>query len=120
MQNVKTYVEEHKQRFLNELIELLKIPSVSADTAFSQDMVNMAKAVENALIEAGCDLVEICETDGYPIVYAEKIVDSNFCPTSIHLESLCLLPNQSSIILIDNKNDEGFAIFCPAMSNAAP
>lgn len=77
MQNVKTYVEQHKQRFINELIELLKIPSVSADTAFSQDMVNMAKAVENALSEAGCDLVEICETDGYPIVYAEKIVDSN-------------------------------------------
>ena len=75
MQNSKDYVNQHKDRFLNELIELLKIPSISADSAFSQDVINTAEVVEKALIEAGCDLVEICETKGYPIVYGEKIID---------------------------------------------
>ena len=75
MQNSKDYVNQHKDRFLNELIELLKIPSISADSAFSQDVINTAEVVEKALIEAGCDLVEICETEGYPIVYGEKIID---------------------------------------------
>ena len=53
---------------------MLKIPSVSADSAFSQDMMDTAEAVANALKAAGCDAVEICETQGYPIVYGEKIV----------------------------------------------
>ncbi|MRX63448.1 dipeptidase [Maribacter luteus] len=75
MQSSKEYVEQHKNRFLNELIELLKIPSVSADSAFSQDVINTAEVVEKALVNAGCDLVELCETDGYPIVYGEKIID---------------------------------------------
>ena len=75
MQSSTDYVNQHKDRFLNELIELLKIPSISADSAFSQDVINTAEVVEKALIEAGCDLVEICETDGYPIVYGEKIID---------------------------------------------
>ncbi len=75
MENVKSYVDANKDRFLNELLGLLKIPSISADTAFAQDMDNMARAVEQALQAAGCDKVEICETPGYPIVYAEKIVD---------------------------------------------
>ncbi|MCP4977904.1 MAG: dipeptidase [Maribacter sp.] len=75
MQSSKEYINQHKDRFLNELIELLKIPSISADSAFSQDVINTAEVVEKALIEAGCDHVEICETDGYPIVYGEKIID---------------------------------------------
>jgi len=75
MQNSTEYVNQHKDRFLNELIKLLEIPSISADSAFAQDVINTAQIVEKALIEAGCDLVEICETDGYPIVYGEKIID---------------------------------------------
>ncbi|MDH5414743.1 MAG: dipeptidase, partial [Flavobacteriaceae bacterium] len=51
------------------------IPSVSADSAFSQDIIITAEAVKNALEKAGCDHVEICETPGYPIVYGEKIID---------------------------------------------
>ncbi|GGB69654.1 hypothetical protein GCM10007424_07030 [Flavobacterium suaedae] len=77
MNNIKNYVQEHKERFLNELIELLKIPSVSADSAYSQDVINTAEAVKESLEKAGCDLVEICETPGYPIVYGEKIIDKN-------------------------------------------
>ncbi|MDP3313397.1 dipeptidase [Lutibacter sp.] len=75
MKNIKLYVQEHKSRFINELVELLKIPSVSADTAYSQDVINTATAVKIALEKAGCDMVEICETPGYPIVYGEKIID---------------------------------------------
>lgn len=77
MNNIKEYIKTNKQRFIDELIELLKIPSVSADSAYSQDVVNTAEAVKISLEKAGCDLVEICETPGYPIVYAEKIIDKN-------------------------------------------
>jgi len=76
MQNPKNYIAQNKERFITELIELLKIPSVSADPAFSQDVLNTAKAVKESLLEAGCDIAEIHETAGYPIVYGEKIVDS--------------------------------------------
>lgn len=75
MDSVSDYISEHKQRFLDELINLLKIPSVSADSAFSQDVMNAAQSVAQALTDAGCDTVEICETKGYPIVYGEKVIN---------------------------------------------
>ena len=77
MLDLKNYIEANKNRFVNELIELLKIPSVSADPAYQQDVLNTAEAVKNCLNKAGCDHVEICETPGYPIVYGEKIIDKN-------------------------------------------
>jgi acetylornithine deacetylase/succinyl-diaminopimelate desuccinylase-like protein len=77
MENIDSYVQEHQSRFITELIELLKIPSVSADPAYSHDVLNTADAVKTALENAGCDNVEICETPGYPIVYGEKIIDAN-------------------------------------------
>lgn len=77
MNNIKDYVNSNKERFISELIELLKIPSVSADSAYSQDVINTAEAVKESLEKAGCDKVEICETPGYPIVYGEKIIDDN-------------------------------------------
>ncbi len=75
MQNIKNYIESNKARFINELIEILKMPSVSADPAFNQDVLNTSEAVKGFLEKAGCDHVEICETPGYPIVYGEKIID---------------------------------------------
>ena len=77
MKDVKSYVEENKDRFIQELIDLLKIPSISADPAYKKDVLNTADAVKKSLEEAGCDKVEICETPGYPIVYGEKIIDKN-------------------------------------------
>ena len=77
MDNLNTYVNENKDRFLNELIDLLKIPSISADANYKEDVIKTADAVKIALEKAGCDKVEICETPGYPVVYAEKIIDSN-------------------------------------------
>lgn len=74
MQKLSAYIDTHKERFIDELIQLLKIPSVSADSAFAQDVENAAHAVAAALEKAGADVVEVCETDGFPIVYGEKII----------------------------------------------
>jgi acetylornithine deacetylase/succinyl-diaminopimelate desuccinylase-like protein len=75
MSAIKSYIEKNQDRFLNELCDLLKIPSVSADPKYKQDVLNMAQALKNKLIDAGADNVEICPTAGYPIVYGEKIID---------------------------------------------
>ncbi|RDK88905.1 dipeptidase [Marinirhabdus gelatinilytica] len=75
MKSAKPYIEEHKQRFIDELIELLKIPSISADSAYKDDVIKTASVIKESLEKAGCDTVEICETPGYPIVYGEKIID---------------------------------------------
>ncbi len=75
MKNIQEYIAQHKDRFINELVDLLKIPSVSADPAYKQEVLNTADAVKKRLEEAGCDNVEICETPGYPIIYGEKIID---------------------------------------------
>jgi acetylornithine deacetylase/succinyl-diaminopimelate desuccinylase-like protein len=77
MKDVKEYVEKNKDRFVSELVELLKIPSISADPAYKKDILKTADAVKKRMKEAGCDLVEICETPGNPIVYGEKIIDKN-------------------------------------------
>ena len=77
MNNIKSYIKNNKQRFLNELIDLLKIPSVSADSAYKKDVLLTADFVLNSLKKAGCDNVELCETPGYPIIYGEKIIDKN-------------------------------------------
>ena len=75
MSETQNYIQENKQRFLNELCDLLKIASISADPAYSKDVLNCADAVAKHLKEAGADQVEVCETKGYPIVYGEKIID---------------------------------------------
>ena len=77
MNSVKSYIQEHKDRFLNELIELIKIPSISADSRYKPDVLKTAEAVKKSLEQAGCDRVELCETPGNPIVYGEKIIDKN-------------------------------------------
>ena len=77
MDNIKNYVQQNKERFINELIELLKIPSVSADSAYAHDVIATADAVKASLEKAGCQHVEICETPGYPIVFGEHIIDKN-------------------------------------------
>ena len=77
MQNINSYVQEHKDRFIDELLALLKIPSISADSAYEKDVIKTAQEIKNSLENAGCDKVEICETPGYPIVYGEKIIDKN-------------------------------------------
>ncbi|MBS1742189.1 MAG: dipeptidase [Bacteroidetes bacterium] len=75
MQAWKDYQEKNKDRFLNELLELLRIPSVSAKTEHKEDMMRCATSVKQRLLEAGADKATIYETAGHPVVYAEKIID---------------------------------------------
>jgi len=77
MKDIKTFVKQNKDRYLNEIFELLKIPSISADKAYKKDISVVANWVKNSLLKAGCDKVEICETPGNPIVYGEKFIDKS-------------------------------------------
>lgn len=74
---MKDYIDQHQERFLNELMELLRIPSVSADSNHKSDVSDAANFVLNKLKEAGADRVERHETAGHPVIFAEKIVDPN-------------------------------------------
>ncbi len=73
--NINAYIETHKDRFLNELFDILRIPSVSADPKYKNDVIKTADTIKEKLIAAGADKVEVCPTAGYPIVYGEKIID---------------------------------------------
>ncbi len=77
MQIWKEYQEQHKDRFLNELLSLLKIPSISASSEHKQDMITCAEAVKKYFLDAGADTVTIYATDGHPIVYGEKNIDAS-------------------------------------------
>ncbi|MFD2698680.1 dipeptidase [Mesonia sediminis] len=77
MNKSKAYLEENKERFLEELIDLLKLPSISADPSYKDDVIATAHMVKKRLAEAGCTHTEICETPGYPVVYGERIIDEN-------------------------------------------
>jgi acetylornithine deacetylase/succinyl-diaminopimelate desuccinylase-like protein len=72
---MNNYLEANKDRMLEELFTLLRIPSVSADPAFSEHVFATAEFVKEQLIKAGADKVEVCQTAGFPIVYGEKIID---------------------------------------------
>ena len=76
MEKVKRYIDEHRERFVEELFSLLRIPSISADSAHRGDMVRCAEHLRDALLSAGAGRAEVMPTDGNPIVYGEKIVDS--------------------------------------------
>lgn len=69
------YQAQNKQRFLDELLELLRIPSVSAKSEHKQDMIGCAEAVKSRLEEAGAENVKLYDTPGHPIVYGEKIIN---------------------------------------------
>lgn len=75
MQTWKEYQEKNKERFLNEMIDLLRIPSVSAKSEHKEDMQRCADAVAKSLLAAGCDKAEVMPTAGHPVVYGEKIID---------------------------------------------
>ncbi len=75
MEKVQEYNKANQDRYLEELLDLLRIPSISADPAYKKDVIKTAKEIAKALKKAGAENVEVCETKGYPIVYAEKIID---------------------------------------------
>jgi len=77
MQKVQEYITSNKDRFISELMDLLRIPSVSADSKYKDDVMRTAEFVKASLEKAGADKVEICPTKGHPIVYGEKMIDKN-------------------------------------------
>ena len=77
MENFKNYIEKNSDRFLNELFELLRIPSISAIKENDSDTRSAAELIKKHLLNLGLDNCEICETKGHPIVYGEKIIDKD-------------------------------------------
>ena len=77
MEQLKEFQEANKQRFLDELLDLLRIPSISADSNYKEAVIKTAAYIKEKLIAAGAENVEVCETEGYPIVYGDKIIDEN-------------------------------------------
>ena len=77
MEHIKNYISANKDRFINELLELLRIPSISADPSYKADVLHCADAVAKFMKNAGAENIEICKTPGYPIVYGDKIIDPN-------------------------------------------
>lgn len=75
MEQIKNYITENKNRFLSELFELLRIPSVSAKNEHKKDMFEAVNFLQKKLLEAGADKAEIFETSGHPVLYGEKIID---------------------------------------------
>jgi acetylornithine deacetylase/succinyl-diaminopimelate desuccinylase-like protein len=75
MNQTQNLSNANKERYLNELVELLKIPSVSADPIFKDDVLKCAETIAEGLRKIGIDKVEVCKTAGNPIVYGEKIID---------------------------------------------
>jgi len=74
--DINKYIEENKERFLTELYDLIRIPSISANADASPDMIRTAEVLKEQLLAAGADKAEIIETEGWPVVYGEKIIDS--------------------------------------------
>ncbi|MBV7441698.1 dipeptidase [Weeksellaceae bacterium TAE3-ERU29] len=75
MKKTQQYIQDNKQRFLDELFELLRIPSISADSAYKKDILATADKTAEFLKAAGVENVEVCKTEGNPIVYGEKIIN---------------------------------------------
>lgn len=78
MKAVKDYIDQNKQRFLDELMDVLRIPSVSANPDHKADMLKTAELIRNAFLQAGVDNAEVMSTAGHPVVYAEKFIDADY------------------------------------------
>jgi acetylornithine deacetylase/succinyl-diaminopimelate desuccinylase-like protein len=77
MQETQKYIDQNKDRFLEELFQILRIPSISADLAYKKDVIHCSEVVATLLKEAGAENVELCETPGNPIVYGEKFISKD-------------------------------------------
>ncbi|MDR4988575.1 MAG: dipeptidase [Bacteroidales bacterium] len=76
MKEMKDYIAQHKDRFLAELFELIRIPSISSKEEHKDDMYKAAGWVRDNLLSKGADKAEVCDTEGHPVVYAEKMIDA--------------------------------------------
>ena len=91
MNEINNYVKAHEQRFLDELFELIRIPSISSLPEHKPDMYRAAEKWKEILLAAGADKAEILETDGNPVTYGEKIIDPNL-PTVLVYAHMDVMP----------------------------
>ncbi len=91
MNDINKYVKTHEQRFLNELFELIRIPSISSLPEHKDDMYRTAEKWKELLLAAGVDRAEVMETDGNPVTYGEKIIDKN-APTVLVYGHMDVMP----------------------------
>ena len=75
MNKIQNYIKENEQRFLDELFGLIRIPSISSESAHKPDMIKAAEYWRDSILKAGADKAEVMPTEGNPIVYGEKIID---------------------------------------------
>ena len=91
MEQVKNYIEKNKERFLDELFELIRIPSISSESKHKPDMYKAAEYWKKAMIDAGVDKAEVFETKGNPVTYGEKIIDPKL-PTVLVYGHMDVMP----------------------------
>ncbi len=91
MNEIDKYVKTHEQRFLDELFELIRIPSISSLPEHKPDMYRAAEKWKELLLAAGADKAEVMETDGNPVTYGEKIIDKN-APTVLVYAHMDVMP----------------------------
>ncbi len=91
MNDLKNYIEENKQRFLDELFGLIRIPSISSIAAHKPDMYRAAEYWKKLMLEAGADKAEVLDTDGNPVTFGEKIIDPNL-PTVLVYGHMDVMP----------------------------
>ena len=91
MNYIEKYIEENKDRFLEELFELIRIPSISSVASHKPDMYKAAEYWKQLLLQSGADKAEIYETDGNPVTYAEKMIDPSK-PTVLVYSHMDVMP----------------------------
>ena len=91
MEQVKNYIEENKERFLDELFGLIRIPSISSESEHKPDMYKAAEYWKKAMLDAGVDKAEVFETNGNPVTYGEKIIDPKL-PTVLVYGHMDVMP----------------------------
>ena len=91
MKEINQYIETHKDRFLEELFELIRIPSISSHPEHKADMYKAAEKWKQFLLEAGADKAEVMETEGHPVLYGEKIIDKD-APTVLVYAHMDVMP----------------------------
>ena len=91
MEQIKNYIEENKERFLDELFDLIRIPSISSESEHKPDMYKAAEYWKKAMLDAGVDKAEVFETNGNPVTYGEKIIDPKL-PTVLVYGHMDVMP----------------------------
>ncbi len=91
MENLKTYIAENQQRFLDELFELIRIPSISSESRHKPEMYKAAEQWKKILLDGGADKAEVMETQGNPVTYGEKMMDASY-PTVLVYSHMDVMP----------------------------